>query len=44
MTLQKPIVALGLKDRKHFTHTDLKPALGAEKIEVTQLNKPNTRF
>lgn len=38
------MVALVLKDRKHFAEAYLKPALDAGKIKMTQPDKPNSRL
>ena len=44
MTRQELMAALGLKDRKHFADTYLKPALADGQITMTQPDKPNSRL
>lgn len=42
MTRLQLMAALGLKDRKHFASTYLKPTLEAGSIEMTLPDKPNS--
>lgn len=42
MTRQQLMDALGLKDRKHFSNTYLKPAIAASAIEMTLPEKPSS--